>query len=163
MILNPYFWGAIALALLLSFFGGCQVQKGRDADRWDQHLAADKAADDVRKAENEDYRAREKADKMAIKDARKAHDKAISDGKQTADHLRRDLLARPERVRDHWRTGKCDVSKDPAADRRGKSDSELQAEDLATVSEVGSEADARVTFLLSRYAQAEKVCGTIQN
>lgn len=34
-LLNPYVWLGAALALLMAFFGGCHVQKGRDADAMD--------------------------------------------------------------------------------------------------------------------------------
>lgn len=161
MILNPYFWGALALAALLGFFGGCGVQKDRDADRWDQHIAADKAADQVRQQENAEYRSREKVAKVALVDIRKQRDKALTDGKKAADDLRADLLARPERVREHWRVRKCDLPKDSAADGSGESAAGLQAASIGRVSGIGSEAEADYAFIVQRYLQAEKVCGTL--
>lgn len=155
-------WVWVALALLGAglWYGSSRYDAGAESVQvaWDTQKAKDKAAAEKL---NTEYRAREAADQLATLEARRQYDEAIANGKNEAATLRADLLSAKRRVRVEWRSGQCDVSPDSSPDGSGESLAELQAASVGRIAGIGTEADARVTFLLSRYAQAEKVCGTI--
>lgn len=153
-------WAVLVLVGAGLFYGHLRYQAGQ-ADiqqAWDAQRAKDQAEVDRQNREN---RAKEAADKAAAEVSRGTYEKAIADGKQRASALAADLVSERRKLRNIWTGGRCHPSPDSPADRSGESDAKLRAEALERVSGIGSEADARVTFLLSRYAQAEKVCGTI--
>jgi prophage endopeptidase len=100
-LLNPYVWLGIALACLLSFFGGCSVQKGRDQDQFDAHLAADKAATDAFNAETVQ---KDAAQAEAIAQIGFRYEREKADALEAQDSVIADLRAGTVRLRDRFRT-----------------------------------------------------------
>lgn len=157
-------WVVIALVTAGWLYGNHQFNAGETQGKvevqakWDAKKAQYLSEIDRQNREN---RAKEAADQLAASKQRESYEQAIASGKQRAADLAADLLAERRKLRSFWSGGGCPVSPDNAADRSGESDAQLRAEAVERIVGIGAEADARVTFLLSRYAQAEKVCGTI--
>lgn len=158
-------WAAIALGVGFWAYGEFKESAGLREGRaeiqadWDAQKATDKAAAEE---ENRRNRAKEAANQAAAQAARTQLQQDIADGNQRAETLAADLAAeRGKRVRDIWRSGQCDVSSDHAADRAGEGTTNAQAESIGRIDRELSAAEARITFLLARYAEAEKTCGTI--
>lgn len=153
-------WAVIALVAGGLWYGSSRYDAGAESVQvaWDAQKAKDQAKVDRQNKEN---RAKEAADQLAASKQRETYEQAVASGKQRAADLAADLLAERRKLRSFWSGGGCSASPDNAADRSGESDAKLRAEAVERIVGIGAEADARVTFLLSRYAQAEKVCGTI--
>lgn len=147
MILNPYFWGAIGLALLLSFFGGCHVQKGRDQDRWDDHLAADKAATEAFNAETANTNA---AHKAALEAVGAQFQKDKSDALAKKDSVIADLRSGKLQLRPQWR--RCPaagVPKAPGGAVSSDDAADLRETDAGSLVSITAACDAQVKGLQS--------------
>lgn len=153
-------WAVIALVIGGWLYGNSRYHAGEDARQaqWDAQKAKDQAEVDRQNRQN---RAKEAADELAAAESRKTYEYAISAGEQRAAALAADLLSERRKLRDLWAPGRCDAGSDSAADRSGEENARLRASAVERIVATGAEADARITFLLARYAQAEKVCGTI--
>lgn len=154
-------WVWLGLALLAGglYYGHVRYESGQESVqiKWDAQKAKDKALADKL---NADYRARERTEQLAAVEAWKKYDEAILAGKNQAAAITADLLSAKRQLRDYWGNGECDLPPDNAADRAGESNAELRAKAAGRIIETGTEADARITLLIERYQQAEKVCGT---
>lgn len=153
-------WAVLALIAGGWLYGQSRFTDGQEAVRveWAAQRAKDQAEVD---RQNKANRAKEAADQLAATQQRQEYDQAIQQGKDRAAGLAADLLAERRKLRDIWTGNRCDSSSDSAADATGEDPAQLRAEAVQRIVAAGAEADARITFLLSRYAQAEKVCGTI--
>lgn len=157
-------WVVIALLAAGWLYGNHQFNAGETQGKaevqakWDTQKAKDQAEVDRQNREN---RAKEAADQKAAATERKTYEQAISAGQERAKALAADLLSERRKLLSFWSGGGCSASPNNAADRSGENDAQLRAEAVGRILGIGAEADARVNFLLSRYAQAEKVCGTI--
>ena len=153
-------WAVIALLVAGWLYGQHQYGAGESARQaqWDAQKATDQAEVDLQNKEN---RAKEAADQLAAAESRRTYEQSLQDAQARTAAVTADLIAERRKLRGIWTGGRCDASPSDAADRSGEDSAQLRAEAVGRVLGIGAEADARVKFLLSRYAQAEKVCGTI--
>ena len=140
-LLNPYVWLAIALACLLSFFGGCQRGTNKVQGAFDAHIAADDAAT---KTFNAESKAKDAAQAEAIAQIGFRYEREKADALEAQDRVIADLRSGAKRVRPQWRCPTAPVSDTAAGPEIGDGDSDLREADIGHLVGIGAAADAQV-------------------
>lgn len=143
-LLNPYVWLGIALACLLSFFGGCSVQKERSQKQFDAHLAADVAATAKFNAETAKKDAAN-AEKLAQVGFQYERDKAHALDQK--DRVIADLRAGKLSLRPHWRCPASPVPDTPEGAGSPDDAADLREADAGSLVSIAAACDAQVKGL----------------
>jgi prophage endopeptidase len=146
LLLNPYFWLGIALACLLSFFGGCQHGKNKVMGQFDAHLAADKAATEAFNAES---KAKEAKQSEALAQIGFRYEREKADALDEKDAVIRDLRAGKLSLRPQWKCPKAPVSGAPEGPGVADAEADLRNTDAGNLIGISATCDAQVRGLQS--------------
>lgn len=143
-LFNPYVWLGIALACVMSFFGGCSAQKERSQKQFDAHLAADAAATAKFNAETAKKDAAN-AEKLAQAGFQYERDKAHAMDQK--DHVIADLRAGKLSLRPQWRCPASPVPDAPEGARSPDDAADLRETDAGSLVSIAAACDAQVKGL----------------
>ena len=143
-IFNPYLWLGIALACLLSFFGGCSVQKERDQKAMDNHLAADKAAAEAFNAESQ---RKDAAQAQALAQVGIAYEREKAHALDQKDRVIADLRAGKLSLRPQWKCPASPMSDTPIGAGSADDAADLREADAGSLVSIAAACDAQVKGL----------------
>lgn len=143
-IFNPYLWGGIVLACLLSFFGGCQHGKNKLQGQYDAHIAADKAATEAFNAET---KAKDAAQAEAIAQIGFRYEREKADALKAQDAVIADLRSGAIRLRKQWRCSPAPVSDAPSGAGSPDDAADLRNTDAGNLIGIAASCDAQVRAL----------------
>lgn len=145
-LLNPYIWLGIALACLLSFFGGCSMQKERDQKRFDDHLLADKAATEAFNAESAK---KDAANAEKLRQAGFQYERDKAHALDQKDAVIADLRSGDLVLRKQWRCPAAGVSNTSEGAGSPDDAADLREADAGSLVSIAAACDAQVKGLQS--------------